>query len=293
MSKTPRHKKQPDYGDTLFPAAAQLWEAARNGYRTNREINAWLELFSPNSAGAVRARADCTLISARDTVPLLCDLLSSLSHAPAPPKPIQSVCTERNARVAADELARIFAARGSDKADDHDYHLLYGALLADIRQEPVSVLEIGLGTNNTDVVSNMGAKGSPGASLRAFRDFLPRGEILGADVDRRILFSEERIVTFHVDQTKPDSFRSLDAQLAGKMFDLVIDDGLHSPNANICTLTFALRKLKPGGHAVIEDIHERSLPIWTLVGMILPPQYDASILSAKNGHLFVIRNTAD
>jgi len=289
MPTSKPRKKRADYGDSFYPPAAQLWEAVRNGSRTNREINSWLELYSPSSAGSVRARADQTLLSARDTIPLLCDLMHSLSLAPTQAKPVQSACTEEKSRAAAEELARLFTARGSDKATVHDYHHLYGAVLAPLRETEAAILEIGLGTNNTDVVSNMGATGVPGASLRAFRDFLPRGEIFGADVDRRILFTEERIATFYVDQTKPDSFRALDAHLGGRLFDLVIDDGLHSPNANIATLTFALRKLKPGGHAVIEDVHARSLPIWDLVGMILPRGYAASILQAREGFLFVVR----
>jgi SAM-dependent methyltransferase len=189
-------------------------------------------------------------------------------------------------------MARLLTARGSDKATVHDYHHLYGAVLVTVRETEAAVLEIGLGTNNTDMVSNMGPAGVPGASLRAFRDFLPRGQVFGADVDKRILFSEERIGTFYVDQTKPNSFGALDTNLGGRLFDLVIDEGLHSPNANIATLTFALQKLKPGGHAVIEDIHARSLPIWDLLGMILPRDYVASILQAKEGFLFVVRKAA-
>ena len=53
------------------------------------------------------------------------------------------------------------------------------------------IFEIGLGTNNIDIVSTMGKKGHPGASLRAFRDFCPNAEIYGADFDSRILFQEK------------------------------------------------------------------------------------------------------
>jgi len=282
-----KKRKKPDYSDAAFPALARFWEAMRNGYHTNREIIALLEIFAPNSGGTVRGRSDCTFVSARDTVPQLCRLMQSLAYVPIEPRPIQSACSSDAGRRAADELAKLFTARGSDKATEHEYHLLYGEILAPIRDQPVALLEIGLGTNNTDVVSNMGRAGKPGASLRAFRDFLPRAQIFGADLDRRILFAEERIATYYVDQTDERAFRELDANLEGRAFDLIIDDGLHAPNANLTTLAFALERLKPGGYAVIEDIYEPSLPVWALASMVLASRFDVSLYREKRAYVFV------
>ena len=45
---------------------------------------------------------------------------------------------------------------------------------------------------------------TPGASLRAWRDFFPNATILGADLDREVLFEEERITTGYMDQTDGD-----------------------------------------------------------------------------------------
>ena len=39
----------------------------------------------------------------------------------------------------------------------------------------------------------MGTEGKPGASLRAFRDFCMNAEVIWADIDKRILFKEDRI----------------------------------------------------------------------------------------------------
>ena len=97
------------------------------------------------------------------------------------------------------------------------------------------------------------AKGNPGASLRAFRDFCPNAEIYGADFDSRILFQENGIQTFYVDQTETDSLEEISKKI-GNNFDLMIDDGLHSPNANLHSLKF-LPLLKVGGYAVIEDVN--------------------------------------
>jgi hypothetical protein len=105
------------------------------------------------------------------------------------------------------------------------------------------ILEVGLGTDNDAVASNMGAAGKPGASLRAFRELLPHARIYGADVDRSILFDEENIQTFFVDQTDFQSIDALDEAI-GHDFDLIIDDGLHSPDANLAMLIFAQKRLR-------------------------------------------------
>ena len=108
-------------------------------------------------------------------------------------------------------LGELFARHGSDKSTVSDYHLIYAALLSGKRWKP---REIGLGTYHLDTPSNMGRKGVPGASLRGFRDWAPQAIVRGADVDRRILFSEERITTHFVDQNDPESLPILRPCLA-------------------------------------------------------------------------------
>jgi SAM-dependent methyltransferase len=256
--------------------------------RTNYEIVDRLGAFSPYSAGTLRARGELTLQSAQQTFPLLCDLLNAVSKSALEPVAIESLFPTRIEKTEADELAVLFRSYRSDKASFHNYHLLYGPLLADKRTEQLRILEIGLGTNNTDVVSHMGPSGTPGASLRAFRDFFPRALLYGADVDHRILFAEDRIKTYYVDQTNADSFRKLGENLANDSFDLIIDDGLHSPNANLATLIFALRILRPGGFFIVEDIAAESIPIWQVVSVLLPPGCNAKLIQAEKGLLFLI-----
>jgi hypothetical protein len=69
----------------------------------------------------------------------------------------------------------------------------------------MKVFECGVGTNNPNITSNMGVNGQPGASLRVWRDYFQNAEVFGADIDRGILFEEQRIRTFYVDQTNKDS----------------------------------------------------------------------------------------
>ena len=42
----------------------------------------------------------------------------------------------------------------------------------------------------------MNINGKPGASLRAWRDYFENALIYGADIDKNILFKENRINTF-------------------------------------------------------------------------------------------------
>src|SRR4051812_14954703 len=184
--------------------------------------------------------------SADQTFPFLAHFIETIKKAPfSPPHSIESFSSDSQSETAAAKLKMLFDKYGSDKARAHDYHHLYGYLLRDNRSVS-HLLEIGLGTNDPTVVSNMGRHGSPGASLRAFRDFLPNAEIYGADIDRSILFEESRIRTFYADQTNLDSLERLSNEI-GSAFDLIIDDGLHAPHANLACLTFAAKNLKPGG----------------------------------------------
>ena len=190
---------------------------------------------------------------------------------------------------AASDLALLFNKHGSDKSTYHDYHHIYNSILIGRRERPLNILEIGLGSNNLDVPSNMGPWGRPGASLRAFRDWLPHAHIFGADVDKRILFQEERISTFWVDQTDEKSLFRLASQLSRTKFDLIIDDGLHLPHANFNTLDALLTLLGERGVFVVEDIEPVHKPFWQLARAVLAAKYDTYFTAAKGGCVFVAR----
>jgi|LauGreStaDraftv2_3_1035109.scaffolds.fasta_scaffold47545_1 hypothetical protein len=159
----------------------------------------------------------------------------------------------------------------SDKADVvHNFHFVYGDIFRKLgRTNSLRTLEIGMGTNNPHLPSTMGKRGSPGASLRAFRDFLPRAAVHGGDIDRAILFQEDRIRTGFVDQLDLPTLDTLYTAMGSEPFDLIIDDGLHALGANANTLLFALRSVRPGGFVVIEDVTVRCLPGIALIDALL------------------------
>jgi hypothetical protein len=153
---------------------------------------------------------------------------------------------------------------GSDKASGrHNYTKLYYQLFRDIQNKNLNIFELGLGTNNDDVVSNMGVDGKPGASLRGWRDFFPNSNIFGADIDKRILFEENRIKTFYCDQTKPNEIQKLWENEELKCeFDIIVEDGMHSFDSSVIFLDNSIHKLKNNGIYIIEDIAVDEINLW-------------------------------
>jgi hypothetical protein len=165
---------------------------------------------------------------------------------------------------------------------------LYAHIMKD-RQSFNSVIEIGLGTNFSDTPSHMSSNNIPGSSQRGFRDFLPNAHIIGCDIDRRILFNESRISSFYLDQTNYQTFEILDSKIP-KEIDLVIDDGLHAPNANILSLFYGLTKIKIGGWVVIEDIGFNSIPLWPVINQLIPINFKSYLLEqGGGGAMFVVQ----
>lgn len=260
-----------------------------NGKRGKSKIDLLktFPLFKPYSSGKYVDRANFTILAINEVIPLLQKYSHNLSTTRATHISISDV-SNVNTLELSQELKITFDKNQSDKASESNmYHLLYAFLVP----EPLlveKIFEIGLGTNNTDVVSNMGVTGRPGASLRSFRELYKNAEIHGADVDKRILFEEERIQTFHVDQTNDASFVELEGKISNG-YDLMIDDGLHSVNANLRSLLFFLNKIKIGGWAVIEDIGEAALPLWELVGSLLDSKFESYIYTTKESIVFAVK----
>jgi hypothetical protein len=187
-------------------------------------------------------------------------------------------------------LRKSFDSYGSDKGSWHGYSYLYSVLLSHIeeRSQQIHILEIGMGTNNQDTPSNMGPNGRPGASLRAFRDSSKNVACFGLDIDERVLFSEDRIDTAKVDQLDRKTWRLIPKKLLENKFDLIIDDGLHSPIANINSLIEALGHLKEHGVFVIEDIPAWSLEVWEIIMSLGVYGYGIRIVEFPNAYCAVI-----
>ena len=187
-------------------------------------------------------------------------------------------------------LGALFTEAGSDK-EKHDYHLLYQVVLATclrrLQSSEAIVMEIGIGSNNPSVPNNMGVYGKPGASLRAFRDIDPRISVIGGDVDKGVLFAEERISTLFSNQLSLASLENFFS--SSPRFDVFVDDGFHEFDANLNTLSVAAKYAGFGSWIVIEDIDpsQESLERWLAVGELLSDRFDCWVIRLVHSLVFV------
>ncbi len=158
-------------------------------------------------------------------------------------------------------LCEIMGRNRSDKGSIdiqsswHNYTTFYYSIFKNLKNEKLRIFELGLGTNNTNVPSNMGRDGRPGASLYGWREFFVNSEIFGADIDSNILFNSDRIKTYYCDQTNPRVIQNMwNNPDLEENFDIIIEDGLHEYNANVCFFENSVHKLKSNGFYIIEDI---------------------------------------
>jgi hypothetical protein len=174
------------------------------------------------------------------------------------------------------ELCEIMIRHGSDKAYNpdkrsHNYTTLYYSLFNNTRYRNLRIFEMGIGTTNLDILSNMGADGTPGASHRGWAEFFPNSMVYGADIDKDILFQTDRIHTYWCDQTNPAAIAEMwkEPELQEE-FDIIVDDGLHRYEAGKCFFENSVHKLKVGGFYIIEDVsefavdkYERCISVWS------------------------------
>ena len=164
--------------------------------------------------------------------------------------------------MAGPSLTELLHREGSDKGKW--YGGLYDVILRPYRESIRCVVEIGIGTMIPDAPSSMAGWGGegyrPGASLRAFRDFLPNAQIHGVDVapDTQ-LTGEPRIRTHLCDSRDTDRVRALFADGVAPA-DLIVDDGLHEAAAQVATLANFLPFLRAGGLYVVEDVVPGDVP---------------------------------
>ena len=165
-------------------------------------------------------------------------------------------------------LCEIMGRHNSDKGNIniknswHNYTTFYYSIFKDLCNKKLRIFELGLGTNNINLPSNMGKDGTPGASLYGWSEFFPNSDIFGADIDKEILFNAHKIKTFYCDQTKPEIIKKMwDEPSLNENFDIIIEDGLHTFSANVCFFENSIHKLKENGYFIIEDIvnHEMAL----------------------------------
>ena len=172
-----------------------------------------------------------------------------------------------------DKLNQIFVKHSSDKASRHNYGSIYEYLIRG--RDSLKVLEIGIGSvNNFEYAGGVSA-----GSLKAWREFLPRSIVVGADIDPKSV-EEAGDPAFIVDQTSIDSLNQLKSDLASfGEFDLIIDDGFHDLHANLKTLLILSNLLSKDGKFIIEDVHQSLVDLWIIIAEIIKLEIEIYDLS--------------
>lgn len=151
-----------------------------------------------------------------------------------------------------DDLTQLALVHGTDKVTAHKYTQHYHRHFADLRAEPIKLLEIGIGGYDNP---NFG-----GSSLRMWRDYFPKGQIVGLDYYPKPGVAGDRIKTYAGSQASPQTIAKILDDVEGNQFDIIIDDGSHRPEHVIATFWMLFQHVTTGGWYVIEDVQTSYWP---------------------------------
>jgi len=176
---------------------------------------------------------------------------------------IKQVRRERARRLLAEEEARRWEATTrdltalakhfkTDKWGNHYYTPHYQRHLEHLREQPIRLLEIGIG--------GYARAKDGGASLRMWKHFFPNGQIVGLDIEDKSFVEEERIKVYQGDQSDPELLRRIHEESGP--FDVIIDDGSHRVWHVLPSFQTLFPLLKDDGIYVIEDIQSSYWPEW-------------------------------
>ena len=141
------------------------------------------------------------------------------------------------------------------------------------------VVEVGIGSSSPAIRGEWAEHAKVGASLFMWRDFFPNAQIFGADIDPESLVFSDRIASFTVDQTSPESVANLRSQLPSSV-DVVIDDGLHEFRAGKTLFNGISPSLYQHGVYVIEDVHISDFKNYREFFLALP-DFDVTFVSGR------------
>lgn len=154
--------------------------------------------------------------------------------------------------VGEDELTRLAIRFRTDKWGDHRYTPHYYRHLGHLRDQPINLLEIGIGGYSRERQG--------GASLRMWKHFFPQARIWGLDIEDKSFVEEPRIRVFQGDQSDPELLAAITEEI-GRL-DVVIDDGSHRPAHVIASFAYLFPRLADNGIYVVEDTQTSYWPEW-------------------------------
>ena len=168
-------------------------------------------------------------------------------------------------------LCKLFKEYGADKHPDyrHSYSAEYYNILSPFQKDFKNILEVGVGTSELMQRYLPSSKVyKPGASLRAWRDFFSNAHIYGIDIEKEVLFQEDRINCFYTDQSSSSELKKTLEEICkhsknpSLKYDFILDDGSHVIEHMLVTFQTLKEHLTTGGVYIIEDIKREDLDIF-------------------------------
>jgi hypothetical protein len=149
------------------------------------------------------------------------------------------------------DLNKLASEFKTDKWGSHWYMQHYQRYFAPLKKKRLNILEIGVGGYE-------GAGG--GESLRMWKAYFRKSQIVGIDLYDKSQFREKRIDIRQCDQTDAEALTRLSNEHGG--FDIVIDDGSHLNEHVVRTFHILFPLLRPNGIYVVEDTQTAYWPTW-------------------------------
>ena len=141
------------------------------------------------------------------------------------------------------DLKEIFIKNKCDKATKHRYYELYQQDFDRFKNDKINILEIGT---------------FKGESTNAWLEYFSQAKIYTIDTFERVqakdlpCLEDNRVQWAQLDSTSAHCNNHFKNQ--GLKFDIIIDDGLHTPEGQRLTFERLFEFLKPTGSYYIEDV---------------------------------------
>jgi hypothetical protein len=148
---------------------------------------------------------------------------------------------------------------GSDKGTQFNAHLyteIYARLFEPLREHRLTIAEIGL-LRLGDKRRFGGIRSSPSAaapSLEMWRDYFPKADIFGFDIDDFSAVKIDRCKIIRGDMSSRDDLAKFVGAI-GNPIDILIDDGSHTSHHQQIAFGYLFNYIRSGGIYVIEDLN--------------------------------------
>jgi demethylmacrocin O-methyltransferase len=146
-------------------------------------------------------------------------------------------------------MVELATLHGTDKWGMHRYADHYEHHLHHLRNEDFALFEIGIG-----------GTARAGASLRMWRDYFPRAQVIGLDIDDRSSVRSDRIHPYVGSQVDPKILDEIFADFP--QIRVIVDDGSHRPEHIRESFALLFPRLPDEGIYIIEDTQTSYWPAW-------------------------------